>query len=502
MKRFLDKNFLLSTKTARELYREAAREPIFDYHCHLSPGEIAENRRFSNLTEIWLAGDHYKWRALRANGVQETLITGNADPWDKFCAWAATVPRLAGNPLYHWSHLELQRYFDIYEPLSPATARIVWDTANEKLARDPDLSPWGILRKFRVAMAGTTDDPADTLEHHRTIRQLQQAGGNSGAAGRGLAQTAAGETIPQTRVLPSFRPDAVLAPEIPGFAAYIEQLGKATGRSLTTLEDLFTALQDRIDYFDRSGCVASDHSLSYPPNSVPPESSGLSLEKAAAKTFAKALAGEPLEAEEADQYKTCLLRFLGTAYAEKNWVMQLHFAALRNANSRMKAALGPNTGYDAILDYRISENLSGFLDALETRGKLPKTILYSLNPKDYYPILSIMGSFQGSGPDPEKTAVPGKMQLGSAWWFCDTRDGMEEQLRSLANLGLLSRFVGMLTDSRSFLSYPRHEYFRRILCALIGRRVEAGEIYRDMEQLKALIRDISYRNAEEYFNKE
>jgi glucuronate isomerase len=520
MSRFLDKNFLLSTKTARILYRGAALEPIFDYHCHLLPRDIAENRRFANLTEIWLAGDHYKWRALRANGVHETLISGNADPWDKFYAWAATVPRLIGNPLYHWSHLELQRYFDIDEPLEPANARIIWDTANEKLTRSPDLSVWGILKKFKVAMAGTTDDPADTLEYHRAIRELREAGNTAGQsgleggktaehagqgakrAGKRLPEQTAGQgEFPQTRVLPSFRPDSALAAEAPGFAPYIERLGHATGRSITKLEDLLWALQDRIDYFDALGCVTSDHSLRYPPGSFP--SGGIrSLEKAAAGAFRKALTGRTLGTEEADHYKTYVLHVLGAAYAKKDWVMQIHLAALRNANSRMNVILGPSTGYDAILDYRMSEHLSEFLDSLEVKGQLPKTILYSLNPKDYYPILSIMGSFQGSGPEPEAPAIPGKMQLGSAWWFCDTRDGMEEQLRSLANLGILSGFVGMLTDSRSFLSYPRHEYFRRILCALIGRWAEDGEIHRDMDRLKALVRDIAYGNAERYFSKE
>jgi glucuronate isomerase len=488
MKKFMDTDFLLSSKIARTLYREAAEEPIFDYHCHLVPQEIAENRRFSNLSEMWLAGDHYKWRALRANGIPETLITGNADPWEKFYAWARTVPHLIGNPLYHWTHLELQRYFDIHEPLEPANAKVIWDTANTKLAHDPELSVWGILKKFRVALVGTTDDPADSLEYHRYIRELQKS----------PAASAPDSLTIKTRVLPSFRPDSALAIDGPDFIPSIERIGRAAGRSITKLEDLLESLKDRITFFDQMGCLTADHSLSYPPHSLPPQGES-ALESAAARAFAKAFAGEALEGEEVDYYKTYLLRSLGAMYAEKNWTMQLHFAALRNANSRMNAALGPSTGYDSILDYRISEKLAGFLDSLESRGKLPKTILYSLNPRDYYPILSIMGSFQGSGP--EAAALPGKMQLGAAWWFCDTRDGMEEQLRSLGNLGLLSRFVGMLTDSRSFLSYPRHEYFRRILCALLGRWAENGEIPKDMKLLGGMVRDISYRNAEAYFCK-
>jgi glucuronate isomerase len=487
MKRFLDTDFLLSTETARRLYHEAAaEEPIFDYHCHLNPEEIAGNRRFSNLSEIWLSGDHYKWRALRANGTPEELITGKGDPRDKFLAWADTVPRLIGNPLYHWTHLELQRYFDIHEPLGPANAGAVWETANKKLNDDPELSAWGILKKFKVTAIGTTDDPADTLECHQRIRQFNEEAANGKPPRAAI----------QTRVLPSFRPDVVLAIDSPEFISYLERLGAAAKKTIRHLDDLLEALKDRVNFFDALGCAASDHSLSYPLHSVPPEGK---LENAAVRAFDKRLADQPLEAGEADYYRTFVLRFLGAQYAEKNWGMQIHLAAFRNANSRMLAALGPNTGYDAILDYRVSENLGGFLDFLESRGTLPKTILYSLNPKDYYPMLSIMGSFQGSGPG--KTAIPGKMQLGSAWWFCDSRDGMEEQLRSLGNLGLLSRFVGMLTDSRSFLSYPRHEYFRRILCALIGRWAEEGEITQDMELLKNMVRDISYRNAEQYFSK-
>jgi glucuronate isomerase len=480
MKQFMDEDFLLSTKTAQRLYHEtAAASPIFDYHCHLIPQEIAENRRFPNLAEIWLGGDHYKWRAMRANGVDEEHITGKAEPYDKFLAWAGTVPRLIGNPLYHWTHLELRRYFDITEPLNLNSAPAIWKEANAKLGGDPSLSVYGIFKKFKVHGVGTTDDPADTLEWHEKIRT-------------------GGETA--TLALPSFRPDQVIAIDNPGFREYIGCLGKAAGKSIGTLEDLLLVLRDRIDLFDKNGCRSADHGIDYPPFDTAPDAAaraaegfgaGGPWEKEAGETFARVLSGETADCRAAESYKAFIFCFLGSEYHDREWVMQLHFGALRSINSRMLGDLGPNTGFDVVHDRCLAEKLARLLDALSARGKLPATILYSLNPKDYYVLGTVMGSFQED--------IPGKLQLGSAWWFCDHRDGMEEQLKVLGNLGLLSRFVGMLTDSRSFLSYPRHEYFRRILCELLGRWVEEGEIPNDQALLEGMVRDICFENARRYF---
>ncbi|TCW62464.1 glucuronate isomerase [Treponema sp. J25] len=473
MKRFMDKDFLLTTKTARWLYHEvAAQEPIFDYHCHLNPKEIAENRRFSNLTEIWLGGDHYKWRAMRSNGIDERFITGDASPYEKFLAWARTIPETLGNPLYHWTHLELQRYFGIYEPLNEGTAPAIWEKANGALASDPDLSVYGIFKKFRVYAVGTTDDPADDLAWHDEIRR-------------------SGKTM--TKVLPSFRPDKALNIHLPGFADYIQKLGSVAGRSIRTLADLLQVLEERIRYFDERGCRASDHALEYPPFELASDGhAGAGWEAEVQQIFVRALEGASLSREESDRYRTFVLLFLAGEYKKRGWAMQLHLAAIRNNNSRMFARLGPDTGYDAVHDHPVTANLAALLNLMEGEGKLPKTILYSLNPKDYYPLGTLMGCFQGEG-------IPGKIQLGSAWWFCDHRDGMEEQMRVLGNLGLLPRFIGMLTDSRSFLSYPRHEYFRRILCNLLGQWAEAGEIPRDRALLSRVVQNISFRNAQGYF---
>ncbi|MDR0709038.1 MAG: glucuronate isomerase [Spirochaetaceae bacterium] len=477
MSNFMDANFLLKTKTAQRLFHEAAAgEPVFDYHCHLPPKEIAENRRFSNLAQVWLGegnyGDHYKWRVLRANGVNEELITGTgADPYDRFLAWADTAPRLLGNPLYHWTHLELQRYFDIDEPLNKESAPAIWKAANEKLAKDPDFSVYGIFKKFRVYAVGTTDDPADSLEWHERI-------------------AAAKET--ETRVLPSFRPDKAINIDKEGFGEYIVRLGKAAGRTIGNLDDLLEVLRERIALFDRLGCRASDHGLDYIPfEPAAGGSTGAQWEKEAAETFKTALAGGSIDARSAEAYKTFVLIFLARQYADRGWAMQLHAAAIRNNNTRMFKAIGPDTGYDAVHDYPVAAKLSRFLDTLEEQGKLPKTILYSLNFKDFYPMATIMGCFQGG--------LPGKMQLGSSWWFLDHIDGMEEQMKLLANVGLLSRFIGMLTDSRSFLSYPRHEYFRRILCNILGTWAEDGEVPNDFALLSGMVKDISFGNALRYF---
>ncbi|MCL2094387.1 MAG: glucuronate isomerase [Treponema sp.] len=506
MHRFMDKDFLLSNRTAHKLYHEAAAdEPIFDYHCHLNPEEIAQNRRFTDLAQVWLGegtyGDHYKWRALRANGVDEALITGTgADPYERFLAWAATVPRLIGNPLYHWTHLELQRYFDIHEPLNKESAPDIWRAANQKLAKDQDLSVQGIFRKFRVHAVGTTDDPADSLEWHKKIAAQGAEGSPEGQA-PGPRQG--------TKVLPSFRPDRVLGIDKEGFAAYIAKLGEAAGKEIASFSDLLEALTKRIDFFDEMGCRAADHGLEYFPfetasdGSTFAEGSALSgvlvsplWKEEVAAAFSAALAGEKLDRRTADSYKTLVLGFLARCYSERGWVMQIHIGALRNNNTRMFRLLGADTGFDAVHDHNCAANLARFLDILDQVHKLPKTILYSLNIKDFYPLATIMGSFQGGGLG---TNIPGKMQLGSSWWHLDHKDGMEAMMKLLGNVGLLSRFVGMLTDSRSFLSYPRHEYFRRILCNLLGTWAEAGEIPNDYELLSLMVKDISFRNAKEYF---
>jgi glucuronate isomerase len=486
MKQFMDKNFLLSTPTAEKLYHEAAAgEPIFDYHCHLIPREIAENRRFPDLAAVWLgggathSGDHYKWRAMRANAVQERLITGNAEPYDKFLAWADTVPRLIGNPLYHWTHLELRRYFDITEPLNPHSAPEIWKAANERLAHDPALSVFGIFKKFNVFAAGTTDDPADTLDWHKKIREQ----GNT-----------------PTKVLPSFRPDRILNIEMPDFAGYIARLAEAAGKRITALDDLLGVIRDRIAFFHEAGCRVSDHGLEYVPFAAasrdpacarPDKINFSKWEKEVKNIFSLRLNGKKLNALKMESYKTYLLNFLGREYAERDWVMQIHIGALRSNNTAALEALGPDTGFDAVHDHPVAEKLARLMDLLNTQGKLPKTILYSLNSKDLYPLTTIMACFQ--------QGIPGKIQLGSAWWFMDHIDGMEAQIRLLGNTGLLSRFVGMLTDSRSFLSYPRHEYFRRVLCNILGAWVENGEIPDDFELGAGMVRDISFRNARRYF---
>ncbi|MDR0877377.1 MAG: glucuronate isomerase [Treponema sp.] len=488
MKKFMDRDFLLKNKTALKLYHEAASgEPIFDYHCHLIPKEIADDRRFPDLAYMWLGGDHYKWRALRANGIDEKLITGDADPYDKFLAWAETVPKTIGNPLYHWTHLELQRYFDIYEPLNPASAPAIWKAANDRLKNDPALSVYGIFKKFRVYGVGTTDDPADTLEWHDKTR----TGGKT-----------------ETLVLPSFRPDRVLNIEKPDFVEYIAKLGASAGKNIQNLEDLLDALRNRIAFFDKMGCCISDHGL----ESIPFETASSDTstagyawaggspinealwEKEVQESFAGALAGKIPGERAAEAWKTYILNFLGGEYYEKGWAMQIHIAAIRSINSRAFKNLGPDTGFDAVHDQKTAAKLSRFLDLLQSRDKLPKTILYSLNLKDLYPMGTIMGAFQGG--------APGKIQLGSGWWFLDHIDGMEAQMKLLGNVGLLSRFIGMLTDSRSFLSYPRHEYFRRILCNILGTWAEDGEIPVDLKLLSGMVKDISFGNAKRYFEKQ
>jgi glucuronate isomerase len=468
MKRFMDADFLLENDVAKKLYHESAKdEPILDYHCHLNPAEIAENKKFDNLSEIWLGGDHYKWRAMRSVGIEEHLITGDADPYDKFLAWAKTMPQLLGNPLYHWSHLELQRYFDIYEPFNLTSAPSIWEMTKEKLQSD-ELSVKGIFSTFNVAAVGTTDDPISSMNTHNDI--------NKGLASIGSIST---------KVLPSFRPDKAILIENPGFPQYIESLSKSAEINISCVEDLLKALQTQLSLFVDAGCKATDHGLPMVPYEI------MSAEKVE-EIFQKRMNGEDLTQKEAEAFGTRILLFLGKEYAKVNIVMQLHVNAIRNLNPPKFKTLGPDTGYDASHDLLVAQKLSQFLGALEKESALPKTILYSLNPKDYYSMGTIMGAFQGDG-------IKGKIQLGSGWWFCDHKDGMVEQLTTLANLGSLPRFIGMLTDSRSFLSYPRHEYFRRILANLLGTWVEHGEIPHDSVLLDTVMKDISYRNAKEYF---
>ncbi len=469
MKRFMDADFLLDTDVAKKLYHESAKdEPIIDYHCHLIPSEIAQNKKFDNLSEIWLGGDHYKWRAMRSVGIDEKLITGDSDPYDKFLAWAKTMPQLLGNPLYHWSHLELQRYFDIYEPFNEKSAPTIWQITKEKLQSD-DLSVKGIFSSFHVAAVGTTDDPASSMETHISIRD--------GNADIGLIDT---------KVLPSFRPDKSILIENAEFPSYIETLSKSANIMINSVEDLLSALKSRLEVFVEAGCRATDHGLPMIPYEIMSPSEIENI-------FQKRMNGEAITKREAEAFGTKVLLFLAKEYARHNIVMQLHLNAIRNLNPPKFKTLGPDTGYDAAHDLPLAEKLSQFLGALESNSTLPKTILYSLNSKDYYSMGSIMGAFQGDG-------VKGKIQLGSGWWFCDHKEGIYEQMKILANLGSLPRFIGMLTDSRSFLSYPRHEYFRRILANLLGSWVVNGEIPNDPVLLNTVMKDISFRNAKEYFN--
>ncbi len=465
MKEFMGKDFLLQNKTSEMLYHEFAKDqPIFDYHCHLIPQEIATNKRFTTITDAWLGGDHYKWRAMRSNGVPEELITGkDADPFEKFHAWAHTMENALGNPLYHWTHLELQRYFDIHEPLNRKSAKAIYEETNRKFANDANLSVKGIMKQFKVYAVGTTDDPADDLAFHQVI--------------------ASQEDFP-SKVLPSYRPDKALAIEKETFIEYIALLAKTASMEIQSATDVVSALIARLDFFVEHGCKASDHALVTAPALFKSESEVNAI-------FGKKLAGATLSKEEVEAYKTFVLSHLARAYAKRDIAMQLHFAALRDNNERMFKLLGPDTGFDASHDKEIAEGLASFLSSLSSTGEVPKTILYSLNPKDYYTLGSLMGCYQGG--------MPGKIQLGSAWWFTDHKDGMEEQMKVLGNLGLLPRFIGMLTDSRSFLSYPRHEYFRRILCNILGTWAEDGEIPYDREMLGSVVTNISFENAKAYF---
>jgi glucuronate isomerase len=461
---FLSDDFLLQTPTARTLYHEhAASQPIIDYHCHLPPDQIAQNRQFENITKIWLYGDHYKWRAMRANGVNERFITGDASDWEKFEKWAETVPYTVRNPLYHWTHLELRRYFGVTELLNKDSARRIYEQCNA-LLQTPEYAVQGLLTKMNVKVVCTTDDPADSLEYHQAI------------AAQGF----------ETRILPTFRPDKAMTPEAADYPAYLQRLGAAAGVEIRSYADLLTALRQRHDFFASLGGRLSDHGLEqiYAADYTEVE---------VAAIFDKARLDQALTTAEIEQFKSAMLVELAIMDWEKGWTQQFHLGALRNNNARALRQLGPDTGWDSIGDFSQAQALSRFLDRLDNQDKLTKTILYNLNPADNDMVATMIGNFQDG-------SVAGKMQFGSGWWFLDQKDGMEKQLNALSNMGLLSRFVGMLTDSRSFLSFPRHEYFRRILCNLLGRDVENGELpAEELPWLGQLVENISYGNASQYF---
>ncbi len=467
MKQFMDENFMLNNETAIKLYDEYAKDmPIFDYHCHLSPKEIAENKKYKNITEIWLGGDHYKWRALRSDGVEEKYITGDENDKEKFLKWAQTMPNCIGNPLYHWTHLELKRFFGIDKLLSPETAEEIWETCNEKLQKD-EFTARSLIKRSNVKALCTTDDPTDSLEYHIAIAKDESF---------------------DVKVLPTFRPDKSFNIEKDGFIEWMNKLSKTVGYDINEFSGLKKALTDRINFFHEVGCRLSDHALD-------PIVFAEGTEEEATAILQKVLKGEKLTELEIKKYKTQVMIHLGKEYARFGWVMQLHMGTIRNNSKRMMRLLGPDTGFDAIGDYSIAEALAAFLNELDETAELPKTILYTLNAKDNDVLATIMGCFQGGG-------IPGKIQFGSGWWFHDQKDGMIKQMVSLANLGLLSRFVGMLTDSRSFLSYTRHEYFRRILCNLLGQWVEDGEVPCDFELLGRVVKGICFNNAKEYFGVE
>ena len=464
MKPFMDEDFLLSTPTARHLYHDvAAGMPILDYHCHIDPREIAEDRKFENITQVWLGGDHYKWRQMRSNGIGEDYITGDAPDREKFQKWAQTLEKAVGNPLFHWSHLELQRFFGYHGVLNSGTAQEVWDLCNRKLQED-SMSTRNLICQSGVTLICTTDDPADDLRWHKVLRD---------------------DPSFEVQVLPAWRPDKAMNIEKPDYAAYIRKLEEAACRAIRTFGDLQEALKSRMAFFAQMGCRASDHALEYV--MYAPESA-----EGVEKIFARRMAGEEITKEEERKFKTAFMRFVAGEYVKLGWVMQIHYGCRRDNNLQMFRKLGPDTGYDCISNYTPAGETAAFLNSLNQDGALPRTVLYSLNPNDDETIGSIIGCFQDSD-------AVGKIQQGSAWWFNDHKTGMIKQMTSLANLGLLGNFIGMLTDSRSFLSYPRHEYFRRILCELIGSWVENGEYPCDEKNLTSIVRDISYNNAVRYF---
>ena len=475
MKEFMDRDFLLQSETAKHLFHTyAENQPLVDYHCHLSPQEIYEDRRFHDIGEVWLGGrkedgsyfgDHYKWRIMRSNGVPEEEVTGTDHPYERFEKFAEALELCIGNPMYHWCNLELRKYFGVTKPLNKKNAKEIWDQCNDRLMNDPDCSVRGLIRQSNVAYIGTTDDPVDTLEWHEKI--------------------AADETF-KTIVRPSFRPDKAININKAGWKEYMGLLAASVGKkSFASAQEVLDAIEERIRFFKDHGCVASDHGIDYvmfrpaPMNEVE-------------EVFGKAMAGETISTEEAEKFQTAVMLMLGRAYHKYDIVMEIHYSCLRNVNEIMFEKEGPDTGFDMIAQNTCGGNIAAFLSELNKTGELPKTVLFSLNPADNEQIGTILGAFQSS-------EVPGKIQQGPAWWFNDTKSGMEDQMRSLANLGILGNFIGMLTDSRSFLSYTRHDYFRRIMCNMIGQWVENGEYPNDEEALKRIVEGISYTNAKRYF---
>lgn len=469
MKPFMDENFLLQTETAQKLYHEhAAKMPIIDYHCHLIPKMVADDHRFSSITEIWLGGDHYKWRAMRSNGVEEKYCTGkDTSDWEKFQKWAETVPYTFRNPLYHWTHLELKTAFGIDKLLNPETAKEIFDECNDKLRNDPNMTARGLMRRYNVETVCTTDDPADSLEYHKQVK-------DSGF---------------EIKMLPTWRPDKAMAVDKPEeYREYIKKLGAAADVNIRTFNDLVDALQKRHDFFESMGCRLSDHGIEefYAEEYTQPEIDAI---------FAKIIDGGTLTPEEVDKFKSAMMIVFGEMDFASGWTQQFHYGAIRDNNSKMFKLLGPDTGFDSIGEFNTAKKCAKYLDKLNSRGKLAKTILYNLNPCANEVMATMLGNFQDG-------SVAGKIQLGSGWWFLDQKDGMQKQMNALSLLGLLSRFVGMLTDSRSFLSYPRHEYFRRTLCNLVGTDIENGEIpYTGYEEKRVnqMIEDICYNNAKNYF---
>lgn len=464
MKNFMDKDFLLDTETAKKLFHNWAEDmPICDYHCHLSPKEIYENKAPENISQLWLSGDHYKWRAMRSCGVDERYCTGDAADKEKFEKFGYALQYCIGNPLYHWAHIELQRYFGIDTPLNAKTAGDIYERAN-KAIKDGDFRPQSLIMRSNVKVVCTTDDPVDSLEYHKLLKNVEGF---------------------DCQVLPSFRPDKALNAHLDGFADYIKELGRAAGVEINSYKDVIKALLIRADYFDSVGCKVSDQAFDYPPYCVADDSE---IEE----IFAKAMRGERITLKECDKYRTPVLLALGEKYNELGWAMEIHIGAMRNNNTAMFEKLGADTGFDSVGDAEIALPLSRFLDALNVKNKLPKTILFNLNDKDNTVLGTMLGNFQSADAD-------SKIQFGPAWWFLDTMDGMTNQMKTLGNLGVLGKFVGMETDSRSFTSYGRHEYFRRIMCALIGKWVEDGWYAYDEEILEEIVKGICYNNAIKYF---